>query len=180
MTTTKTMAVYINNGPAMVGTLSEEQERIPVSSNLPEPDLRWEHTDSHGHFHAHSDDKDDRYPTLERHVERAECDGSCGGVCEGEGYHTVRYTCRICDEEIKPGSIPGPHHHTIPGMRSWTVQVAGPVSPFEKVSVRVEAGDTVYFGIAEGTSRSATSWGSDETTYVSDLVGIGPLGRRKA
>lgn len=180
MTTTQTMAVYINNGPAMIGTLSIDQEQIPVFSNLPEPNPRWEHTDSNGHWHAHSDDADDRYPTLKRHIEHAECDGSCGGVCQGEGYSTVRYTCRICDETIEPSTIPGPHHHTLPGRRSWTADVHGRIQLGGRVTIRVETEDIVYFGLAECVSTEGGRFGpdADAVEFTSYLVGVGPLGRR--
>jgi len=179
-TATETILVYINDGPAMAGELNIDQETQQILSSSAKPDTRWTFTDSHGHYHAHSDEQDEPYPTLQRHVEREECDGSCGGTCDGEGFPTVRYTCLICDEDVKPGAIPGPHRYFIPGLKSWTVRAHGLVKPSnEKVSVRVEVDGLIYFGVAMPTEAIGEGY-AGITTYVSTLQGVGPLGRRKA
>lgn len=177
---TETLAFYINGNPALSGELSLDQAYERVTSSGQSPNPRWEFTDANGHYHAHSDDKDDRYPTLARHVEHAECDGSCGGMCNGEGYHVTRYTCRACNAEIKPGVIPGPYSVSIPGLRSWEAWVDGLVRSFdEDLSVRITVSGETWFGFARCVEAESRGYG-DESENRSHLVGLGPLGRRKA
>jgi hypothetical protein len=173
---------YIDDGPGTTGNLKIDQEWHRETTNLPQPDPRWEHTDSNGHYHARSEDQADPYPTLLSHVEQAACDGSCGGVCDGEGYSVTRYFCRACQNEIEPGVARGMHLISIPGLKSWTAEVAARVPLDGPVSVRVDCGNEVLFGIAQCISTEGGRFGPDEPTleFKSSLVGVGPLGRRKA
>lgn len=97
------------------------------SENAVMPDPAWEHTDSNGHFHAFAEGG--KTPTLREHSVHVDCDGSCGGVCEGEGYDEPRWKCVICGEEVKPAFIPDLAARTtgIPVVtsRSATVTVRG-------------------------------------------------------
>lgn len=171
---TTALAIHIDGGPSLPGTLEVNQDVITEQTNLPRPNTRWEHTDSAGHYHAHSDDEDDRYPTLSTSAEHVDCDGSCGGQCEGEGYTVTRYACRICGEVIQPGVLDGPHTFRLPGLKHWTVVVVNAAVMPGQVSVRIEADDRMWFGIAE---RVHFENGPDGTATT--LVGVGPLGERK-
>lgn len=178
---TEVMTVNINNGAKLaVQSLTEWQPVQEVQSSSPTPDRRWEHVDSNGHYHAHGDQDDDPYPTLDRRSEHVDCDGSCGGVCDGEGYNVDRYYCRICRESIEPGTVPGPHTFTIPLAKTWSMRVDGGTGygSGDLVSVRVTSAREVLFGVACVTDVQTTRFGPDVTT-VTDLEGVGPLGRRK-
>lgn len=176
---TETATIYVNGGPGMRGTLRVEQDVQRVPSNLPRPNPRWEFTDAKGHYHAYADDKRDRYPTLEALTEPAACDGSCGGVCNGEGYHVTRYFCRICREEIEPGVLHGPHSLDIPGPTSWGLELEGAVPMGEKVSIRLKHGaQPELFGIAEAVQREHRRDVDGPLATITRLVGVGPLGQR--
>ena len=81
------------------------------SETATRPDPAWEHTDSHGHFHAFA--ADGKTPTLKTYLVHVACDGSCGGVCEGEGYDETHWKCVICGEEVEPRFIPDAEARTV-------------------------------------------------------------------
>lgn len=168
------LAIRINDGPTLSGTLSIDRNNQVVWSDLPEPDPRWRGTDSNGHFHARA--KDGTYPTLKTRVEHVECDGSCGGTCDGEGYTVTHYDCMICGEEVKPGLIPGPNSTVIPGLPEWSVKVVDTAPSWhggEQVTVRIERDGVLLFGVAQVYSVS-----SDMHQVETELVGISPLGEQ--
>jgi hypothetical protein len=172
--TSSRIAVQINDSPVGPGTLTVDNNSEVIWSSGARPDPRWQATDSNGHFHARA--KDETYPTLKTRSEHAPCDGSCGGVCQGEGYTVTHYDCAICGEEVEPGSIPGPYSVVVPGLASWSVTVTStePVGGMsEQVSVRFEDGDTLRFGVAMVASIS-----SDMGEWKTELVGVGPLGEQ--
>ena len=179
---TRNISFYINNGPPLSGTLEISQPAETVWSQGPRPDRNWIYVDQQGHWHAYSEDKDEHYPTLDRVMEHVECDGSCGGTCDREGYHVARYHCSICREEVHPGLIAGPHSIQIPGLRSWSAEVVGRLPLDGPVTVRIEVDGQLYFGVAQCISTEGGRFGPDEaaTEFRSKLVGIGPLGKRKA
>lgn len=139
-----------------------------ISETATKPDPAWEHTDSNGHFHAFAEDG--KTPTLERYSVHVDCDGSCGGVCEGEGYDETHWKCAICGEEVEPRFIPDEEARTtgIPVVTSrWvnvTVRGTGPLPPVGQqdngdgtltlgtqpaqvtIRVRTEAGEMVGTG----------------------------------
>lgn len=69
------------------------------------PDPAWAFTDAAGHFHAY--DSDGKLPTLTRVLNHVDCDGSCGGVCDGAGYSRTEYQCPLCDEYVVPATRKG-------------------------------------------------------------------------
>jgi len=175
--------VWINERVSLPATLRIEQERIDVSTAGPKADRAWSAVDAAGHFHAMSG-KD--FPTLATESVHKACDGSCGGICRGEGYDTVRYRCRLCAEEVKPGMIPGPHFDWMPGMQSWEVQAEGrateAASALDDVSVRFEAETprrATFFGIAHPYNHEVRG-GMDGMFMSVRLVGVGQLGERPA
>lgn len=84
---------------AFTGTFDMVRSETAV---VPDPD--WEHADSNGHLHAFAEKGET--PTLTRYSVNIPCDGSCGGVCEGEGYDEWQWKCAICDEAVEPRFIP--------------------------------------------------------------------------
>lgn len=63
-------------------------------------DPTWAFTDASGHFHAY--DGDGKLPTLRRLPIAKDCDGTCGDICQGDGYTAWAYQCILCDEFIEP------------------------------------------------------------------------------
>jgi hypothetical protein len=97
------------------------------SETAVKPDPAWEHTDSNGHFHAFA--QDGKTPTLVAYLVHIDCDGSCGGMCEGEGYDENHWKCAACGEEVEPRFVPDWDARTtgVPVLtRQWaTVTVRG-------------------------------------------------------
>lgn len=136
------------------------------------PDPGWVHVDSHGHEHrwARGDrnwSRPDALPTLIQSYEHKECDGSCGGVCGGEGYDVSVWHCRVCGDQVEPGLQPDYVARTrgIPietGPRTAELQVVGP--PVESFNDRTSHQVVMRVGDAEfrGTgSFSQVRWSSD-------------------
>lgn len=169
------------SGP-WLGRLFVEQEMIEIrSARQSRPDMKWVFVDNAGHWHAF--DADGKTPTLREYAEHVECDGSCGGVCQGEGYHVTRWKCLGCGVSVKPRfNTEYDVRSTVPGMTSWSVQlladgtVALPQYP-DKVSVRATTGAGTYFGLAV-LGDMTWSGGGDRITVDVQLVGASPLGRR--
>lgn len=187
------LAIYIDDGPALPGNYTTSQDMIDVSSNLPRWDPAWQAFDSAGHFHAHDADAD-AFPTLTSRTEHFECDGSCGILRGGitcEGYDRDVYSCTICGEDIAPGTIPGPHSEKVPGPRAWDVTVTLTVprlvqhptasvqalAPYgQKVTVRIDNGQRVIFGVAVVADQQVISVNADDVTVTTRLVGDGDTG----
>lgn len=171
---------YLNGIEVGVCDLTIEREVIVVNSLSPKSDPKWTYVDRLGHFHAYSDREDDgyrRYPTLKATTIEEPCDGSCGGICGGEGYTRTEYSCLICAEVIKPSLIPGPHTATVPGRYDWSAEVRGGVPPtaFDRVSFRLASptGDT-WFGVGVVTDLTLSSF-----DYSAKVTGVSPLGHVK-
>lgn len=137
-----------------------------------EPDLRWTFVDAAGHFHAW--DSAGALHTVELRLGHVDCDASCGGLCGGEGYSHGHWFCRLCQEEIRPGMIPGPHEVVLYQRQSWSVFVEdAPVIRAQRVSVRLEYdGKPTMFGVACVESRSGSAAGGGVSVKLS---GEGPL-----
>lgn len=104
--------IALDDHPPVPATLTVQPPEVEYirSYSAVRPDPEWLFEDSHGHLHVWTETGRDRrgrgLPSLvesERHVE---CDGSCGGVCEGEGYHITVYYCADCGDEVEPGFVP--------------------------------------------------------------------------
>lgn len=88
-------------------SVREDVERVRVAGAV-KPRPGWVGVDAAGHEHRwvkvpgspheHVSDAD----RVERHVP---CDGSCGGVCEGEGYTVRVWVCRRCNSDVEPGYV---------------------------------------------------------------------------
>ena len=173
--------IHINDGPGWAGQLRIEVERIDISSAGPKPNERWSFVDADGHFHAYYESKDP-WPTLHKRIEVVPCsvedhDEDCGGA------NTTHWHCLICDEEITPGMIPGPHYGSMAGMTSWEVQVQVPVESInalmgKQVSFRMESAGGEAWGVAQ--VMGGMEYRSGDPSVSLTMVGVSPLGRRKA
>lgn len=170
---TPPLTVQINNGPAVKLISLEVTEGAHFEMTmLPQPDPGWERVDSNGHYHAYSDGNGDSYPTLASRTIHHGCDGSCGGVCEGEGYTSEQLSCRICNEVIYPRMTSGPHRFAVPKLSDWSMEVPVAVTKADEVSVRFSDG---RFGVAVVTEVRVESRGFVRTR----LAGNGLLGVHK-
>jgi hypothetical protein len=92
-------------------TLEMRREAIEVTSNLPQPDPDWKFTDAAGHKHHHGTDPMDRYPTLVwEHTGSHWCEDCRDDHVKGH------YICRLCREEVVPGTKIDNWRKYIPGM----------------------------------------------------------------
>jgi hypothetical protein len=142
------LGVSINGAELVLGELLVEQETIDVfTRNGSKPDLSWTHVDKAGHFHAYG--HEGNLPTLDRQVLPVPCDGSCGGICGGEGSTRTVYRCLLCGKKVKPQRIDDSGVKRIPGRKTWTLVVEATV-PDERFSfTAVVDGGRQYFGLAE-------------------------------
>ena len=135
------------------------------------PDPAWEHTDSNGHFHAFA--ADGKTPTLETYSVHIGCDGSCGGVCEGEGYDENRWKCAVCGEEVEPRFVP-----------DWDARTIGiPVVNRRWVTVTIQgSGELPLIGRDNGDGMMTLEPHnpSDVTVRVrtadGEMIGLGHVG----
>jgi hypothetical protein len=175
----------INDGPLLPAVYEVDQQVLDISSDrATKPDPAWSLVDDAGHFHAF--DADGSLPTLDGTRVPMPCDGSCGGVCEGEGYSVTRYTCRACGQEVRPVWVPdvAARTATMPGMKDWSVQVEFHDQPppqwkrDDLVSVRLEDDpEGVRFGLGYCVGRSVAR-GLDGVVVTVTISGAGPLGTR--
>lgn len=170
--------VTIDNGAPLSAGLTIEQHYETIWSNTAtKPDSRWEHIDSHGHFHAY--DTDGKLPTLIARSRHLDCDGTCGGVCEDEGYDITEWFCAICDEQIEPHRIDDREPHDIPTRKDWTIKVesAAPIVG-DRVTVRFDMGNgQEMFGVAVVGSAEVI-FERDHTRALTALYSASPLGTR--
>lgn len=96
-------------------TLEITTELIDVTAMV-EPDPGWRYTDRAGHMHMAARTDDDRvhYPTLDTYIRPHDEDDHLG--CEEDGCPSY-LGCRICHEEIIPGTRAG-QTRLIPGRTS--------------------------------------------------------------
>lgn len=99
-------------------TLEIEQDRISVSTALPQPDPNWTYTDQAGHQHEYgtSGAVTNRYPTLVlREGEPYWCSD-----CQDE--HTDTWLeCPLCSEKITPGTYIDTSPKYLPGLTSYLI-----------------------------------------------------------
>lgn len=172
---------YLNNGPGRPCQVIITTEMVDISTGLPKPDHNWSYTDGAGHFHAYDQTKDalDRYPTLKIRIEEVPC-GESDHDSDCDGANIRHYHCRLCDEELNPGLIPGPHYDVMPGLSEWEARItvelddAWQLQSGAPVSFRGEFGDTEVFGLV---TPHMTEMSSDRPATV-HLWPAGQIGRR--
>jgi hypothetical protein len=169
----RAVAIYVNDGPEVRGTFDVQVEQVETTG-ASKKDLSWQFTDTAGHYHAWADDGS--LPTLVRRDEYVT------DPDEGDdfGYTAIHLHCRICDEEVQPHWVPSLFREFAPGRKSWTVTVETYVEVRGQVSVRVLAGDCMFFGVAEAVSGTVSGGPGPGHLACTTLVGIGELGQRKA
>lgn len=173
------LEIWVNDQGPFHGSLSIDTDMIDVTSDRDsyKPDPEWEYVDKAGHWHAFT--SDGKHPTLERYEKPVPCDGSCGGVCGGEGTTETRYRCRACGKRVKPYfvvDVPAFTPQRIPGRTSWCVNVTAADAVADgmvDVSVRIVAADRMWFGLAR---RDLTA--SDGMTWTYGFHGYTELGER--
>lgn len=171
-------SIIIDNGEPVSGSLEIEQNYETIESLYgTKPDPAWEFIDEAGHFHAY--DTAGELPTLDGRARHVNCDGSCGGVCGGEGYNVTDWHCRICDQLIEPGQVDDRGPHQIATWRSWAVVVESERTIEGRVTVRIRMGDRVLFGVADASTTTITH-ALGRTTITTKLFGYGALGQRAA
>lgn len=176
-TTARLAAARVDNNPPAPATLHTEREQIDITTRH-EPDPNWEHVDPAGHYHARANNGDDpasNYPTLLGDVEHVDCNGTCGGDCEG--YDTTVWRCRACGDVVQPGSRETDGRRYMDGLETWTVTVEQHITATGPVSVVVDAGGVRHFGMARAAESCAES-GPDGYRVWTVLVGITRLGRK--
>lgn len=95
------MATFLSNedGTELGEQLLEiEQDGEWVNTNLPQPDPKWQATDSNGHLHTYVEGAD-HYPTLRQMTNTYWCSD-----CDDEHVNTW-YLCRICEVRVNPGTF---------------------------------------------------------------------------
>lgn len=171
-------AAYINGGPPLSCQIIIDHQVEMVTSLGSKPDPNWSFTDAAGHFHAYDQTPGMDYPTLRRRIEVVPCyEPDHGEDCDGASITHLH--CVICDEEIEPGLISGPHTEGLPGRTSWSAKVTMPPDEAfglpEVVSLCAEFGNHgTVFGLA---AVEATTVSGDRATV--ELVGTTPLGRTR-
>jgi hypothetical protein len=173
------VAVIIDNSPPMRGGIKIEREftRVRLMTETT-PDLKWQHVDEAGHFHAYDDDG--KLPTLVKKSLHKNCDGEQCGDLDCDGYDVTWHECQLCEKEIKPGSITRYDvERQIQERYEWEVSaykpfgVEGPPMPRDRVSIRVDTAKDTYFGI--GQVRGVEG---DRHGYSLRIVGASELGTR--
>jgi hypothetical protein len=99
---------------------------LPKMYEADVPDPAWTFTDSAGHFHAY--DSDGKLPTLSAVLTHVDCDGSCGGICDGDGYSRTERQCPLCDEYVVPATRRGLVRVDTRSDPLMTIEVTGPAS----------------------------------------------------
>lgn len=173
--------VRINDQPATEGTLTVERDVVLIYGDHLRPDQGWTFVDAASHFHAY--DQEGKTPTLVGRLRHIPCDGTCGGVCGGEGYAVTDKHCRICDEVIRPATVQDSTPIPVTGPSRWSVRVVhGRGAPYpvgHRVTVRLmdAASEVQAFGIAEGGGLEAF-YADGRVTHSCTLLGVGELGRK--
>src|SRR5574342_38690 len=173
---------YVNGRLVRSWQVIVEREMHVEYSMGPKADELWSCTDAARHFHAYDrSDTREHYPTLLTRVEVVPCDHAEHDP-DCDGANVTHSHCRICDEEVTPGLIPGPHSIPVAGLWSWEAKVTMPADEAVPlvdtiVSLRLESGDgSEMFGHALAKIESVTF---DRAVTVT-FVGVTALGRSRA
>lgn len=99
-------------------------------------------TDDHGHEHVWVIDPSDEYrATITTGVRvriHHDCDGTCGGVCQGEGYSTPAWRCLDCGDVLDPPYATGPTDVPYDAEVTLTLRVYGYITaPIERAVIVV-------------------------------------------
>lgn len=104
--------------------VDREFETIRFEQTPMIPDTRWVGT---GDDHEHTWEVPDAGPAVvtgaTRVMRHVPCDGSCGGVCGGEGYHVPVWVCDTTGDDLDPGYVPDPRGREWQILRSETFTI---------------------------------------------------------
>lgn len=172
--------ISIDGRPPSAGILDVHQEWIDVSTlSAWKPDPKWTYVDRLGHFHAWGDDGN--LPTLDRRTRHVDPvvsdeidDDPDPDDCDDDGYDESFHACRICDEEIEPKYVPAPRDRSMPGLKTWTIEVDQTLTCGTQVSVVATTPGSTAFGVGVVTTVSSPGSG----TVRSTIAGSGDLGIR--
>jgi hypothetical protein len=168
----------VNGGERLYPCVLELTQEVEYVRSLGavRPDPNWRFIDRLGHEHSFAGDD---LPTLTAHRVQMPCDGSCDGVCEGEGYSVTRYRCSICGEDVEPNWVPDYRAREvgtpITGITWWTVKIQ---------TDRVLSGDVDLAMDLDGMSLTGKGTVGDQTVYFRHggvaeaetlVIGVGPL-----
>jgi hypothetical protein len=159
------------NGVALYSVeLAATFDREWFESQVPDP--AWSHTDDAGHFHAY--DSNGKLPTLRKTFVNVGCDGTCGGVCDGEGFNRATYECVLCDSLVEPATRRG--STPVGGSTTYTAEVSGPLdlAGFDGEEVSF----TCSFGFGRGGLIVREVTQSSDFDRVHASVELGILHRR--
>jgi hypothetical protein len=143
------VTVSINGAEPVPAVFTVTPLMIDASSfTASKPDMRWEFTDAAGHYHAY--DHSGELPTIVRREEFVRVERHADDEDDwDDGYTVTHIECALCGASVAPERVPDDPHRMIPGRTDYRLTLHTPI-PDGKFSVRVEAGDRVWFGIAEG------------------------------
>ncbi len=166
--------VRINGADPVFATLHRDQQWETIHSEGPRWDPMWRHVDKAGHPHVYG--PKGSTPTLDARREERPCDGTCGGICQGEGYGVTVFTCPRCQEQIEPGVIRGPYTVQIPGPIDWRLDIdGGGGAPVDGVYTPIPGDQTRYRIAFDGPDGS---W-DGEAVIGDQTCTTGPSGRAK-
>lgn len=170
--------VSVDGQDSVHGTLTITRKYERVRSSSPRPDPRWFFIDSSGHYHAydirHEREHRSPYLTLDERKRFYPCNGIEHSPDECDGWSDTYYTCIVCGEEIKPGTIEGPHSINVYEGEDWELEVETPIPSSGRVSVHITSAAKEWFGFA------VVSWLlTSSTGGRSILTGVTPLGVRQ-
>jgi hypothetical protein len=132
----ETFEVSIDGGPKVraydLERSTSEAQALLGTKVVPRPG--WTYVDPAGHLHAYRplpmgapEPLSVRLPTLKAREVKRPCNGTCGGICRGEGYHETEYRCIQCNYVVEPEVIV---QHDVPlnfqvGDSQWSMRLVG-------------------------------------------------------
>lgn len=130
------------------GITVEPQYETIYSDYVVKADTRWR--DEHGdHVHEWVEGRTTAHPRHVGHVvteaipttRHVPCDGTCGGVCEGEGYDVPAWACAYDGTILDPATVPdpGPWRYRTGTNLSLSLRTETPPVRIEGVAVLVTA-----------------------------------------
>lgn len=182
------------NGKSLVNCeLNVEVEQVDVTTRT-EPDPHWTFIDAAGHFHAYT--KDFTLPTLRRveifvavEPEMDDDDEPLAGELDefwdgvGADYSYTEHHCRICDENIVPGTRSTMGQKSVPGRTSWSVDITGrteDLAPLAAELVSFWMDSPKVFGVGMLLIKVTPIDGDRDFKFVrATIQGQGELGSRQ-
>lgn len=160
-----TFAHHLDQG----SVLEVDREMIEISTGLPQPSKTWKATDSQGHEHAYADGPD-HYPTLRPEYREFWCPD-----CHEE-HEESWLVCRICGEQVTPGTYVDTTPQYLPGRTSYLLN-GEPITKERAEELMADAArhrDDAARLTAVPTVGSRVRLGDDVVTVLPATAGAGP------